>query len=323
MVRFAVIGCGNIAQRAFIPALLQSNISEVSVCVDISEAKRVEIENKFKLPFSTNIEEAISEYNFDAVYISTPIANHLDIINQVARFGKHILCEKSLACNPIEVDVMIEICKGYQVALFEGFMYQFHPQHQYIKNLIDKGKIGKPFHFQAWFGFPPLSKDNFRYNKNSGGGAILDAGAYTLHAARHFFCTEPKNVFSILEDEGHEVEIRGSSMLDFGKGRTAHIVFGFNNSYQNNYSIWGTDGVIYLERAFSLPADYRSKIILKDQDGEYTIFMEPCNHFIEEINYFCSCLYNKKVWNKWYEEARKQAYYLNKMKMFYVPDSYK
>jgi len=52
-----------------------------------------------------------------------------------------------------------------KVALFEGFMYQFHSQHQFVKKLIGSGEIGQPVHFQAWFGFPPLNENDFRYNK--------------------------------------------------------------------------------------------------------------------------------------------------------------
>jgi len=223
------------------------------------------IKAKFDKPFENSLKTAFKKYNFDAVYISTPIGTHKDIVILAAENKKHILCEKSLAVNLKEVEEMISICKKNNVALFEGFMYQFHTQHKYVKNLIASGEIGTPLHFQAWFGFPPINKNDFRYDKILGGGALLDAGSYTVHAARHFFDSEPIKCFSVLEDEGHEVEIRGSVLLDFGKSKTAHLVFGFNNMYQNKYVIWGTLGVITLERAFALPPHFMSKLILEKQ----------------------------------------------------------
>ena len=127
-------------------------------------------------------------------------------------------------------------------------MYQFHTQHQFVKKLIQDGEIGIPFHFQGSFGFPPINENDFRYKKELGGGVVLDAGSYTMHAARHFFGEEPISSHAILENEGHEVEIRETVLLNFGESRTANLIFGFNNMYQSKYSIWGTKGIITLER---------------------------------------------------------------------------
>ena len=192
-------------------------------------------------------------------------------------------------------------------------MYQFHTQHEFVRNLINSGEIGQPFHFQAWFGFPEIEKNDFRYKKKLGGGAILDAGSYTVHAARHFFNKEPIEIFSIIENEEHEVEIRGTIMLNFGNSRTAHLAFGFNNMYQNKYTIWGTDGVITLERAFAIPPNYNSILTIEKQGLKREIKMQFCNHFIEEIKYFTSHLNDESYLKKWRNEIRNQSKVLNKL----------
>jgi len=307
MLKFAVVGCGNIAQKSSIPALSGSGASEVVVCIDTDHGKGNEIRSKFGLPFEISFDKALQEYDFDAVYISTPVASHREIILKASDHKKNILCEKTIVCNPDEAKEVTGACHKNGVALFEGFMYQFHTQHQFVMDLIEKGEIGTPFHFQAWFGFPPLLPGDFRYNKTLGGGAILDAGSYTIHSARHFFNCEPENVCSSLEYEEHQVEIRGSVMLDFGKSRTAHVVFGFNNMYQNKYIIWGTKGVITLDRAFSLPPGFRSTLTLEQQGIKKEILMEPCNHFIEEIKYFDSNCHDNEVQQAWRDEIVKQS----------------
>ncbi len=307
MVKFAVIGCGNIAIKSSIPAILNSGVTEISVCVDINKDIKPVIKEKFNIPFESSLETALDNYSFDAVYISSPIGTHKDIICQVAKYKKHILCEKSLVSNLLEVKEIISICEENNIALFEGFMYQFHTQHKFVRDIIESGQIGTPFHFQAWFGFPPIDKNDFRYNKGLGGGALLDAGSYTVHSARHFFGIEPQQCFSILEKEGHDVEIRGTVMLDFGGSKTAHLVFGFNNMYQNQYTIWGTKGTLTLERAFALPPDFKSKAILKTQGEHEEIIMDTCDHFIEEIKYFCSNYRNSEMKKTWIKEFCSQA----------------
>lgn len=317
MLKFAVIGCGNIAQRSSIPAISGSGVSEVAVCIDTNPDRGNEIRLKFQLPFETSFEKAMQEYDFDAVYISTPVASHREIILKAADHKKNILCEKTIICNPDEAREVTGACREKGVALFEGFMYQFHTQHKFVSDLVAGGGIGTPFHFQAWFGFPPLSQGDFRYNKDLGGGAIPDAGSYTIHAARRFFNCEPQKVFSVVENEGHQVEIRGSAMLDFGKGRTAHVVYGFNNMYQNKYVIWGTKGVITLDRAFSLPPEFRSTLTLETQGSKRELLMEPCNHFIEEIKHFSYHCNDNEIRQSWNEEIVNQSAALNLLRRSY------
>jgi len=314
MLKFAVIGCGNIAVKSSIPALLNSKHCELIVCIDTNIEKGRIIKEKFDLPFENSLQSAFDKYNFDAVYVSTPIGSHKEIVILSAKHKKHILCEKSLAINLTEVEEMAYACKTNNVALLEGFMYQFHTQHQYIRNIIDSGEIGQPVHFQAWFGFPPINEKDFRYNKILGGGALLDAGSYTVHAARHFFGIEPIKCYSVLENEGHEVEIRGSVLLDFGKSKTAHLVFGFNNMYQNKYSIWGTKGVICLERAFALPPNYKSICTLEKQGFKKEYILEPCDHFNEELNYFVKNIKKEDAIINWRNEALSQMRLLDQLK---------
>jgi dTDP-3,4-didehydro-2,6-dideoxy-alpha-D-glucose 3-reductase len=314
MLKFAVIGCGSIAQKSTIPALINSGVSEIAVCIDKDPNRENEIKAKFTLPFETSLNKALGKYTFEAVYISTPVATHRDLILIAAKHKKHILCEKSIVSNPDEAKEIVKFCHEEGVAVFEGFMYQFHTQHKLVKDLIASNEIGTPFHFQGWFGFPPLLPDDFRYNKSLGGGAILDAGSYTVHAARKLFNAEPLSVNSVIEYEDNEVEIRGSAMLNFGNSKTAHIVFGFNNMYQNKYWVWGTKGLISLERAFSVPPDYRSILKLKKQGFIKEFPMEPCNHFIEEIRFFSERCNNIKFRTIWGEEIINQSITLNKLR---------
>ena len=311
MLKFAVVGCGNIAIKSSIPALINSEYCEITICIDRNIEKKSLIFDEFGLPFETSLEDALKNYSFDAVYISTPIGSHKDLALLAARNQKHILCEKSLASNISEVEEIISVCKNNNVALFEGFMYQFHTNHKFVQTLIKSGEIGDLIHFQASFGFPPINNKDFRYSKKNGGGALLDAGSYTVHAARHLFNIEPIQSYSVFENEGYEVEIRGSVLLNFGQSKTANLVFGFNNMYQNKYIIWGTKGVIYLDRAFAVPPTFKSSCILEKQDFKKEYILEPSNHFEEELKYFVKNFNKKDIINEWYYEAQLQSKALN------------
>lgn len=308
MLKFAVVGCGNLAMKYSIPAMIDSGKSELVVCVDPNRrGQREQVKERFNLPLETSLEKAIKNYKFDAVYISTPIGTHKDLVILAAKNKKHVLCEKSLGSNLNEVEEMVEVCKINGVALFEGFMYQFHTQHKFVKKLILDGEIGTPFHFQGSFGFPPINENDFRYKKEMGGGVVLDAGSYTVHAARHFFGNEPVSSSAILENEGHHVEIRGTALLNFDKSQTASLIFGFNNMYQSKYTIWGSKGMITLERAYAVPPDFKPTCVLEKQGFKEKYTLEACNHFIEEIKYFNEELKNLSTRESWYLEAINQS----------------
>lgn len=312
-MRFAVVGCGNIARKAVIPAIMKSELTTLAVCIDRKPEKEEELTSAYQCGFATSICEAVKKYEFDAIYISTPIAFHKEAIIEAALSGKHILCEKSIVPSLEDAKEIVELCKKQNVALFEGFMYQFHEQHKKVNELVQNNEIGKPFHLQAWFGFPPIKETDFRYSKELGGGAVLDAGSYTIHLARHFFNAEPKSVYAILENESHKVEIRGTVMLDFGASRTAHMVFGFNNLYQNKYEIWGTTGKLSLTRAFALPPDFSSTLTVEKQGSINEIRMPACDHFIEEFNYFVRNHSNLQIREEWLTEIISQSSSLNKI----------
>jgi len=286
-MKFIVVGCGNIAQRCSIPALMNSGVTEVVCVVDTDERKRELVAEKFGLSFSTNLQEVLETMEFESVYISTPNAIHVQIVEQVAKYGKNILCEKPLAGSREDALRIAEFGKQYNVPIFEGFMYQFHAQHQIKNQMIADGAIGDVQLFQGWFGFPPLQETDFRYRKSLGGGAVLDACAYLVHSARHFYGCEPEAIHAVLSaEEGREVETHATILLDFGKGRVANLVTGFNNKYKSMQMIWGSKGLLKLERAYALPPEHQSTLTLETQEGKTDYTMPACNHFEEEMRYF-------------------------------------
>ena len=85
-MKFIVVGCGNIAQRCAIPALMNSGATEVVCVVDTDERKREIVETRFGLPFETDLHHVLETYDFESVYISTPNAIHVQIVEQVAPY---------------------------------------------------------------------------------------------------------------------------------------------------------------------------------------------------------------------------------------------
>ncbi len=296
-INFGLIGCGAIAKKGFIPAIKKSKNSQLVAVASRNKKKALSFSKEFKCESEDSYESIITREDIDAIYISTVPSTHEKIIIAAANQGKHILCEKPLTNSYNSAKRIVNHCKKKNVAIFEGFMYQFHSQHQTVKKIIQDHKIGKPMLFTANFGFPLNDKDNFRYKNELGGGALLDAGCYTIHAARKFFQREPIEIHSIINKNSDELDTQGMVMLDFGHGQGAQLSFGFNNSYRNTYSIWCENGHITLSRAFSIPEDFQSEITIERLGNKEVFLCEPDNHFLKEIDFFSNkILFNDLIY---------------------------
>ncbi len=306
VVRFGIIGCGSIAQRAFAPALAASESAELvaaaSRSMDTASAFTAACGGKPVEGYAALLELE----DVDAVYIALPIGLHAEWSIAAAESGKHVLCEKTLAMDLAQTDAILKAAEAAGTALLEGFMYQFHTQHRAVRELIESGAIGEPRVFHSWFGIPPLRSER-PYSRELGGGVLLETGTYPVHAARSFHGGMPRTVSAILNDAGREVEIHGNVLLDFGHGRTASLAFGFDNFYRNTYSIWGSEGLVTLTRAYSPPATFQPSLVLEKQDLVESRVLPACDHFRAEIDAFCAGLDDARTKRRWAEDAREHA----------------
>ena len=305
-MRFGIIGCSNIAQKAFLPAIKKSLVANIAGVASRSPEKARKFASIYKCLAFESYEALLKSPEVDAVYISTPTGTHVHWATLAAQAGKHILCEKSLTTSFGDTEKVIENCLNNKVALFEGFAYQFHPQHARVREIINSGEVGEPVAFNAWFGFPPIDSLH-RYDLELGGGALLDAGTYTIHAARNFWGNEPVNIHAVLSREGQGVDIHGSVLLDFGSGKSALLAFGFDNMYKNEYSIWCTKGIISLSRAFSILATFSPTITIRKQNHKEEVELYPFDQFQGEIDAFVTSLDDPQKILTWRKDALAQS----------------
>ena len=115
---------------------------------------------------------------------------------------------------------MVDLARRQNRLLMETFQFRFHAQHAVVKEILASGLIGDIRCFRSAFGFPPFpdGKANIRYQKALGGGALLDAGAYTIKAAT-FMLGEGRGE---TEDGGREeVAVGSGSEQTVNSGQSA------------------------------------------------------------------------------------------------------
>lgn len=298
-VRIGILGCANIAGKYAIKAFQSIDNAEVISIASRDFNKAKEWADKFGIKAEQSYESLISSNEIDAVYIPLPNGLHKEWILKAAANHKHIICEKSLAGDFVSVKEAVDSCKVNNVILYENFMCNFHPQHEKVLSLMAEGNVGLPFIFQGYFGFPPLKYNDIRYQKELGGGSLNDIGAYTVFMSRKIFAEEPISVTSNLFYE-NDVDMKGSAQLEFRGGKIGLLGFSFNAVYQNNYSVWGTKGLLKVHRAYGIPPDMKPIVDLYKnenlKESLITIDIPAANQFELVFWNFCNTiLTNDKI----------------------------
>lgn len=255
-VRWGVLSTATIAQQQVIPAIIRSINAEVSaIATSSDQIKAKKIADQFSIGNVYNsYEELLNDSQIDAVYIPIPNHLHKEWSIKAAIKGKHVLCEKPAAMNSREIREIEAAFKENNVLFMEGFMYHFHPQHERVKQLIDKGEIGEVSLIQSGHSFTMTEQDkqiNIRMKKKMGGGTIYDLGCYSIHLMRQILQAEPESVcVHANADSRYEVDMETVTYLSFPNNVRATFDTSFNLPVRHDYKIIGTKGSITVPRAF-------------------------------------------------------------------------
>jgi NDP-hexose-3-ketoreductase len=307
-IRIGVLGCANIAKRSVMPALLELPEFELVAVSSRTKTKAIEYADLFKCEAIEGYENIINRNDIEALYVPLPTGLHEEWIIKALESNKHVLTEKSLAMDLTSANKMIALAKSKKKILMEDFMFRYHSQHQFVFNQLEMKAIGELRLMRAFFGFPPLDKGNFRYNKELGGGALLDAAAYTVNASRWFLGNDIEiNGANLFFDKQNDICLYGSAVLfSPNTGLTSLIGFGFDNFYQCNYELLGTKGIINCERAYTAPPLFEPIVKVSNKNGIVDFKLSPDNHFKNILSEFGNCISNENV-NKHLDDLFNQS----------------
>lgn len=270
------------------------DIFELVAIASRTEQKAVELAASFDAEPLTGYDNLVDRTDIDAIYMPLPTGLHEEWIEKCLHAGKHILVEKSLAMNYDSASRMVGFAKSKGLLLMENFMFKYHSQHKFTWKMIQDNFLGEVRLFRSQFGFPPLPSDNFRYNKSSGGGSLLDAGAYTVKASQWFLGSELDVVSSTLYiNPETEVDIYGNATLINQHGVVSQVSFGFDNYYLCNYEIWGSRGNLKALKAFTPKPAERPVIALENSTQLQMINMEEDDHFRQILKEFHRAIVEK------------------------------
>lgn len=184
MVKWGIVGLGQMANH-FANAI--KKVNDVKI-LGIASKSKLRLEkfstehNISKDCLFNDYKELIESNSVDAIYISTLNNTHIDLIHECIKNNKNILCEKPMGLNTNEVNSVFHKLKETKINFYEAIAYRAHPQTLELLRLIKEGEIGEIKKVEATFGFKvrKIDKKSRLFNKDLGGGAILDIGCYPI-----------------------------------------------------------------------------------------------------------------------------------------------
>jgi len=326
-VRIGIICPSEIAFRRFLPALKKMDFDYVGVAYataeewfgkDVNDASSAVIDNErkkaesFKETYGGKVfngyDTLLASGEIDAVYLPLPPALHYKWAKRALERGLHVLVEKPSTASLADTEELVRLAKEKGRALHENYMFVFHSQIETINEVVRSGAIGEVRLFRIDFGFPDRGKNDFRYNKALGGGALLDCGGYTFKYANLLLGGNAEvKTANVLYTDKYDVEIAGSATLQNDKGQVAQVSFGMDNDYRCSVEIWGSLGTLRSGRILTAPEGFTPSYEISRNGKTERFEMQADDAFYKSICRFENCVENKETRLKNYAAIIKQA----------------
>jgi len=181
-LKIGIVGCGGIG-AVHVKSWAQVEGARIVAACD-ADAERAEATGaKAYTDFGAMLEGE----ELDAVDICTPPHLHASIAVAALERGLPVLCEKPLARTPEEARELVQAAEQRGTLLMTAFCHRFHPPVEWVRDLLQSGKLGRPLMFRNRFGtrFKGVEERWFSNGEISGGGTLMDTSVHSVDLFRY------------------------------------------------------------------------------------------------------------------------------------------
>lgn len=310
-LRIGVVGAGNIARSAHLPAYKQcSNCTPVAIC-DLDFERAQAVAKQFDIPeVYASVEEMLEKSDIQAVDVCTWNNAHAPVLIAAANAGKHVICEKPLAMSLDDALLMEKAVKDNGIIFMLAVPSRFGYANMYLREMYDRGEFGDVYYAKTSYNRRRGTPSGwFTDKKTSGGGPVIDIGVHRIDAAWYLMGT-PKptrvsaNVFTKIgdyqtkgigrwrgtpsPDNQFDVEDSGAGVIHFENGAmmTFEASWAINGPEKYETLVFGSEAgasveplVVYGERNQYLSTD---NITVKEANDKFRL----------ELEHFADCVLN-------------------------------
>ena len=296
-LRVAIVGAGGIA-RAHARACREAEGVTLHAVCDVSPAALDRFGEEWAVPPErrySSLDDLLAVQSPDIAVVSTWGVTHAATGIRLARSGRvrAVLCEKPFTTTAAEAEALAAAAREGGILLAEAFKFRHHPAHLELKARVAAGAIGDPVTVRSTFcqAVDPAARrpeNNWRWDRERGGGSIYDLACYNIHQARYVFGAEPERVFATAQIEG-TVDAAASLQLVFPGQRTALLSVGHNLWHSHYVEVDGTAGLLRLENPWN-NEDAPVTLVQHGPAGTAATDFPPTFQFTAQLCHLAECL---------------------------------
>jgi predicted dehydrogenase len=190
-VSVGVVGTSWWADSMYLPALIDHPLGHVAAICGRDPDNARQIAGRWNIPHVyTDYRRMIESGRLQALIVASRNDSHYPIAMRALQAGLHVLCEKPLALTYQEAAEMAALADAQGIVHMVPFTYRYMPTARYIKELLEDGYIGQPYHLNMRYytGYGRTSDYSWRFDvAKAGSGAIGDIGSHFLYLAQWYF----------------------------------------------------------------------------------------------------------------------------------------
>jgi predicted dehydrogenase len=266
-MRFGMVGAGAIA-HTYIQAFDQLTTGQLVGVADTRIEAAQTVAERMHCPAFTSYQEMCEETDCEAVVVCTPPITHPEICCWFLERGIHVLCEKPLAINPEDAQMMVAAAERSEATLKMASKFRYVSDVIAAKSIIASGLIGEIILFENAFTSRVDMKN--RWNSDpliAGGGVLIDNGTHSVDIMRYLLgpiveiqVIEGRRVQDIPVEDTVRVFVRSAA----GVTGTIDLSWSLNKELPYFLSIYGSTGTLHV--------GWKESKYRRAGDAEWTVF---------------------------------------------------
>jgi UDP-N-acetyl-2-amino-2-deoxyglucuronate dehydrogenase len=264
-IKFAIVGCGRIAQRH--AEHIHKRGTLVAVCDTVQQkADKLAMEYGAK-PYYSITEMLSKEKEIDVVSVCSPNGLHAAHAMEALKAGCHVLCEKPMSLTSSESGEMIKLAEQVNKRLFAIKQNRFNPPVAAVKKVIEEGRLGKIYSLQLtcfWNRNADYYHNSWKGTKALDGGTLYTQFSHFVDLL-YWMIGDVKETKAYMSNYAHEgiieFEDTGVVILRFANGAIGTINYTVN-SYEKNMegslTIFGEKGTVKIGGQYLNELEYQN-----------------------------------------------------------------
>lgn len=263
-VKFAIVGCGRIAQRH---AEQIAKVGKLIAVCDVVEEKANLLANNYNANAYLSLEQMLlAEKNVDVVAVCTPNGLHAKHAIEILNSGVHALVEKPLALSVADCEAMMKAAEKNDKQLFTIMQNRFNPPVAALKKAIEKNILGEIYNVHVscyWNRNESYYANSWKGTKDLDGGTLFTQFSHFVDLL-YWLIGDVSKAYSITKNFAHkgkiEIEDTGIVALQFLNGSIGTInytVNSFNKNMEGSITLFAEKGTVKIGGQYLNEIEYQ------------------------------------------------------------------